>query len=145
MANVPASKYLAKHSTMDNIAFGPMPTRQGQPATIASVWSMALTTGDPQRQALALALINQLLEPTVQGNWSRFTSKLPSRRSSLQVVRNAGDPYQMFLQESLDQAVARPNGPAFDAFVHRLQEALRRLFGDEVTPSEAVMQVQLSK
>ena len=145
MAQVPASRFLAERTSLEDVGFGRAPTRTGEVVTIARTWNIALVTEDPVRQGLALQLIHSLMEPTIQGEWSRLTGQLPSRRSSLGIARRENDPYHLFLQESLETAIARPNGQAFAAFTQRLLEALRDLFADELTPAEATMEVQLAK
>ncbi len=145
MAQAPASRFLAERTTLEDVAFGHAPTRTGETVTIARTWNIVLVTTDPVRQGLALQLIHSLMEPTIQGEWSRLTGQLPSRRSSMGIARRENDPYHIFLQETLERAVARPNGQAFAAFSQRLLEALRGLFADELTPADAVIEVQMAR
>lgn len=118
------------------LRYAPLPTRSGQPTTVADTWAFALLTQDADRQALALSLVAALLEPDVQGAWSQFADRLPSRRSALAQWDQAG-PYRSFLEQQIESAAAVPNGRAFADFARRLQTGQLAVLRGELTPDEA--------
>lgn len=117
--------------------YAPLPTRDGQSAAMIDSWAFAVLTQDDERQALALALIQTLLEPSVHGRWSRFADQLPSRRSALAEL-DLSDPYQAFLQTQLEAAEPLPNGRAFADFARRLQSGQTAILRGDMTPEEAL-------
>jgi ABC-type glycerol-3-phosphate transport system substrate-binding protein len=121
-------------------AFGPVPTRSGEPVTVAETWAFALLTQDPDQRALALELVQTLLDPSVQGAWSQFSGRLPSTRSALAAWSQAGA-YTTFLDEQLSAALAIPNGRAFADFTRRLQTAQAAVLRGELTPEAASQNV----
>ncbi|RIK50708.1 MAG: hypothetical protein DCC57_11540 [Chloroflexi bacterium] len=118
------------------LRYAPLPTRSGRPTTVADIWAFALLTQDTERQALALSLVAALLEPDVQGAWSQFADRLPSRRSALAQWDQAG-PYRSFLEQQIEGAAAVPNGRAFADFARRLQAGQLAVLRGELTPDEA--------
>lgn len=114
-----------------------MPTLQGGQITVAETWAFAILTEDAQRRQLALALINELLAPDVQGAWSQFAGRLPSQPAALAQWTQA-NAYRDFLQALLAVAVTPPNGPAFADFARRLQAAQAGILRGDLTVGGAV-------
>jgi ABC-type glycerol-3-phosphate transport system substrate-binding protein len=118
-------------------SYAPVPTRAGESITIADTWAFAILTEDAQRRQLALALINELLVPEVQGPWSQLIARLPSRSASLALWTQAND-YRDFAQTLLEDAVAPPNGPAFADFARRLHTAQAGIIRGDLTVDAAI-------
>jgi ABC-type glycerol-3-phosphate transport system substrate-binding protein len=114
-----------------------VPTRNGEPITIADTWAFAILTEDAQRRQLALALINELLVPEVQGPWSQVVARLPSQPASLAIWTQANE-YRAFSEELLANAVAPPNGPGFADFSRRLHAAQAGIIRGELTVEAAL-------
>ncbi|HXF62063.1 MAG TPA: hypothetical protein VNK95_10625, partial [Caldilineaceae bacterium] len=118
------------------LAYGPVPTRSGEAVTVAETWAFVFLTQDATQRELALALAATLLTPTVQGPWSQYSGRLPSRSSALAAWTPAGD-YVTFLDQQLHAAIAIPNGRAFADFARRLQTAQAAVLRGELTPEQA--------
>ncbi len=120
MAHVGTSAWLAEGEHTPGLRFGPIPTADGVPRTIARGWALGVVTGDPQRQALAASLIEQLMAPDRLASWSRAAHLLPARRTAF-----AGWPassYVAFGRESLEGAILPPSwldDAAFTSSLHR--------------------------
>lgn len=140
LGNVAAAVYLTNRDVAPQVLFGQTPTRHGLPVTIASTWAFAILTPDEEQRSLAVGLIDTLLEPDVQGAWSQYSHRLPTRRTAIQAWVNP-TPYLDFLNRQLEVAVALPNGRAFADFAHRMQDAERGLVLGELTPEQAVQMV----
>jgi len=119
------------------LRYAPLPTRDGQPAAVIDSWAFAVLAQEGESQALALALIQALLEPSVHGRWSLFADHLPSRYSAL-AEWDLSDPYQVFLQTQLETAEPLPNGRAFADFARRLQSGQTAILRGDMTPEEAL-------
>lgn len=113
------------------------PTNNGHTVTIADSWAFALLTSDPQRRQLALTLINNLLEPEVQGAWSQAVARLPSQPTALSQWTSMNG-YRTFLETLLSTAVYPPNGPAFTAFARRLHVAQAGIIRNELSVEDAI-------
>ncbi len=141
MANVSAHTFLQEDGAGNGLGYAQVPTRQGLPATIARTWAFAILTDDPARRALALALVQELLAPEVQGEWTALAHYLPSRRNSLGPWPNRGG-YLDFLTRELEVAVALPNGRAFAEFSRHIQLLQQAVLRGELTPEEALLQME---
>ena len=123
-ANVTADHFLTYQGAVPNAHFGPTPTRNGLPTTVATTWAFAILTTDETQRKLALDLMSALLAPSVQGEWSQYAHYLPSRRSSFDTWSN--DDYVAFLHRQMEVAVALPNGLAFAEFAAPLAKRATR-------------------
>ncbi len=141
LGSVAASAYLINRDSTPQLHFAQTPTRNGLPITLASTWAFAVLAPGEEQRDLAFALIDALLAPEVQGAWSQYSHRLPTRRSAMQAWANP-NPYYEFLSRQLDVAVALPNGRAFADFAHRVQEAQRGVVLGEITPQDAVQIVR---
>ncbi len=118
------------------LRYAPLPTRTGRAVSIAETWAFAIVTQDAERRELALALVAALLEPDVQGAWSQFADRLPSRRAALVEWEQSG-PYRRFLEQQIESAQAIPNGRTFADFARRLQAGQAAVLRGDLTPDEA--------
>jgi ABC-type glycerol-3-phosphate transport system substrate-binding protein len=114
-----------------------VPTRNGDPVTIADTWAFAILTEDAHRRQLALTLVSELLAAEVQGPWSQSVARLPSQPSSLALWTQANN-YRDFVQSLLDNAITPPNGPAFADFARRLHAAQAGILRQELTVEGAI-------
>ncbi|GIV76198.1 MAG: maltose ABC transporter substrate-binding protein [Litorilinea sp.] len=141
MAHVSAHTFLQDDGAGNGLGYAQVPTRQGLPATIARTWAFAILTNDPARRTLALALVQELLAPEVQGEWTALAHYLPSRRNSLEAWPDHGG-YLDFLSRQLEVAVALPNGRAFAEFSRSIQSLQQAVLRGELTPEEALLQME---
>jgi maltose-binding protein MalE len=140
-ADASAHWVLAQQETVGDLGFAQIPTINGAAVTVARTWAFALVTPAPEQQQLALALIDQLLEPTVHSAWSRATRQLPTQIGVYTTWLDSS-PYYEFLQRQLDVAIALPNGPQFADFARRLQQAQEAVLLSQLTVEDAVKFVQ---
>lgn len=103
MAQLSASRYLAERDKASNVAFAPVPTRDGKVATVTSGWMLALVTTDPMRQAAATRLIQWLVQSERLAPWLRAAKRLPATRTALSLVVEPPE-YAAFLREHLERS-----------------------------------------
>jgi ABC-type glycerol-3-phosphate transport system substrate-binding protein len=141
-AIVNAGDYLTQHEGILQIQHGPSPTQVGAPVTVAENWAFAILARSDAQRALLLELVNTFYTTPVHSQWSQRVHLLPSRRSALQAWANP-NPYQNFLGQQLEYAVAIPNGRPALEFIHRLNNAQAALLRGEFTVEEALEEVQI--
>jgi ABC-type glycerol-3-phosphate transport system substrate-binding protein len=141
MAAVNARYYLSQRQILNEVGFGPIPTQDGTPSAVAQTWAVAILTPDPDRQALIMEFVQDLLEPEVLGPWNQFALRQPVRRSALQTWGST-DPYYQFLDAQLELAVALPNGKPFADLAGRMQQAAQDVLSGNLLPQDALFTVQ---
>lgn len=120
LAHTLASLWLRDRAQATILRFGPIPTADSIPRSIAHGWAFAIVTADPVRQAPASQLIAELMAPDTLAAWTLAAHQLPTRRSALALW--PGDDYTVFVGESLERAVpstAIRIDPTFARSVHR--------------------------
>jgi ABC-type glycerol-3-phosphate transport system substrate-binding protein len=137
LATVQVMQFYPNATGINPPSYDIVPTRNGEPITIAETWAFAILTEDAQRRRLALALISELLAPEIQGPWSQSVARLPSQPASLALWTQAND-YRDFVQILLNNAVSPPNGPAFADFARRLHAAQAGIIREELTVEAAI-------
>jgi ABC-type glycerol-3-phosphate transport system substrate-binding protein len=119
-----------------DLAPAPLPTRDGKAVTLARGWAVGLVTPDPDRQRLAVTLLEWLLEPEHSNPWTRALGYLPTTSSSLQGWATRGEEQAML--EMLLQAATLPPEPAVRAAVGPpLQAAVEAVLLGQRAPAEA--------
>ncbi len=141
IANVSASLYLSQPKPQDGLNFDAAPTLTGQDITIARTWAFAILTTDPERRQLAFRLVNGFLDPSVQGRWSQLANHLPTSAAAWAIWTNIG-PYHEFLRHQLEVATAIPAGRPFADFAKRLQDAQQSVLHGQLSPEDALTQLQ---
>ncbi|NIO67605.1 MAG: extracellular solute-binding protein, partial [Anaerolineae bacterium] len=86
MTNVSSRRYLADRELLMYTRFAPIPTRDGNVATLSQGWAWAIVTSDPTRQALAVQLIEWLMEPENSVEWNLAAGHLPTRKAAFEVL-----------------------------------------------------------
>ncbi|MCC7355554.1 MAG: extracellular solute-binding protein [Anaerolineae bacterium] len=136
MTQVRAQRYLAGRSELRNVAYAPMPLRDGRVTTIGQGWGLAVVTGDPKRQAAAMQFIAWLLDATRNSTWARAANSLPSRRSALEQWSQA-DPYFLFLREQSEACKYRAVGLGYNEASRAIQRALTDVLTGVASPQQA--------
>jgi multiple sugar transport system substrate-binding protein len=136
LSNVNSDRYLADRGLLKNTAFAPIPTRDGNVATLSKGWAMAIVTEDPGRQAAAAQLIEWLLEPENSANWNLAAGHLPTRQAAFDRL-DTEDPYVPFVRQQLANVYPRPMAASFDKMGRALQRAVQDVLQGEVSPEEA--------
>lgn len=135
IAIVPAGRYWLEAD--ETCAPAPIPTRDGQPFSIARRgWAIAMVSGDPARQALAMLLFNWLIAPDHNGQWTQAAGYLPGTRGALRRwdISNAD---RAALRGVMDAAVLAPPAEVMDVVGPVMQEALKAVLQGRATPEEA--------
>jgi ABC-type glycerol-3-phosphate transport system substrate-binding protein len=108
---------------------------------VARTWAFALIAQDAAERALALDLVERLLDPSVHAAWSQAAHHLPTRPTAYQALADRGD-YSAFLDEQLDHAVAMPNGRAFSETARRVQAAQAAIVKGDKSAEAALAEIQ---
>jgi multiple sugar transport system substrate-binding protein len=144
MAQVTAHRFLAGPPGRAGQAGGPLrntqyadiPTRDGKPLTIGRGWALAVVTRDPAQQAMALRLVEWLLNPANNAIWNQTTRYIPTRYAAFRLLE-AGDPYFGFLQHLMEVAVPPPAFMEYDQLSRILQQSVVAVLRGEATPEQA--------
>jgi ABC-type glycerol-3-phosphate transport system substrate-binding protein len=136
IAHVNSHRFLSDRNVLRSTQFANIPTLDGTPLTISHGWALAIVTGDPAQQAMALHLIEWLMTPDNNATWNRTTAHLPTRYAAFNLDGDS-DPYWSFLQHQLEIAVPQPAFPGYDQIGRVLQQAVVEVLTEEATPEEA--------
>jgi ABC-type glycerol-3-phosphate transport system substrate-binding protein len=138
-AEVSSVPYLAGRAEARNTELAGVLTEEGNPITLVTGWSWALTTGDPERQAAAATLVAWLMEPVNHGTYAEAADYLPSQPGAL-AVWGGDDPYVPFINDLMEVAVLPPD-PEIDSVVGvAMQEAVQDILLGRVSAQEAAAQ-----
>jgi len=140
MAAVPAGRYwletAAAEPDEEAIAAAPLPTRDGYPFSIARGWVVAMVTDDPERQTLAVLLLDWLIAPDHNGQWTQTAGYLPGTQAALRMW-DASNTDRAVLRSILEAAVPAPPPEAMETSGRVMQEALVALLRRRVAPERA--------
>ena len=134
IAVVPAGRYWLEAD--ETIAAAPIPTQGGQPLSIARGWVIAMVSDDPARQSLAMLLLDWLIAPDHNGQWTQAAGYLPGTRGALRIwdVSNVD---RAVLRSVLEAAVPPPRPEVMATAGLTMQEALEAVLRRRATPEEA--------
>ncbi|MBN1287707.1 MAG: extracellular solute-binding protein [Anaerolineae bacterium] len=136
LANISTTLYLQNRRLLpEDAGVAPLPARTGPSVTIVSGWIWALSTADPDKQALALEMLSWLMRPENQGALARDYGMLPSQRAALRIWGD--DPYNSFAEALLNNAAPEPAKPAALKSARALHEAMRSLLLERATAEQA--------
>jgi multiple sugar transport system substrate-binding protein len=136
LAHTNGHRFLRDREVLRSTEFASIPTYDGTPLTIGRGRALAIVTRDPDRQAMALRLIEWLMTPDNIVAWSQATSFLPTRYAAFELIGDS-DPYWPFLQNQLAAARPAPPFPEYDQIGRVLQQAVIEVHSEEATPEEA--------
>jgi len=140
MTNVSSGRYLADRKLLMYTRFASIPTRDGNAATLSQGWAWAIVTSDPARQALAVQLIEWLMEPENSVQWNLAAGHLPTRRAAFEVL-GTEDSYYPFLSRQLAGAHPRLAGAVYSEVARVLQQGVEKVMTGQATPQEAAKAV----
>lgn len=118
----------------------PLPTRNGEPFTLAKGWVWAISTPYPERAALVAELTEFLTTPEFIAQWSAAAGMLPPRASSLAAW--SPDARQALASQIVTDALALPPQEILDLWGQPLADAMVAILKQEQTPAEAVGAVE---
>jgi len=131
---VPSTQYLRQAD--ETFAPGPIPTDRGQPLSIARGRVIAMVTDDPTRQSLAMLLLDWLIAPDHNGEWTQAVGYLPGTNAALRMwdLPNAD---RAALRSVMEAAVPPPRTEVMAVVGPAMQEAVEALLRGRATPEEA--------
>jgi len=121
----------------ETVAAAPIPTRDGHPfSVVRQGWAIAMVAEDPARQALAILLLDWLIAPDHNGQWTQAAGYLPGTRDALRMwdVSNAD---RAVLRGIMDAAVLAPSPQVRESVGRAMQDALVAVLRKRATPEEA--------
>ncbi|MGD2143476.1 MAG: extracellular solute-binding protein [Anaerolineae bacterium] len=134
MTAVRASRYWLEAD--ETMAPAPIPTRTGQPVSMARGWALAIVTEDPDRQDSAMLLVEWLISPDHNALWSQAAGYLPGTRSALRLWSVSAQE-RAVLRNLLEAAMPPPRPPVLSKVGSPLQQALESVLNGQATPEEA--------
>ena len=137
MSNVNSAKYLADRGLLKNTSFAPIPTRDGNIATLSQGGALAIVTEDLARQTIVAQFIEWLLEPENSANWNLAAGYLPTRQAAFDHL-GTEDKYFAFAQRQLENVYPRPIASAYEKVGRALQRAVQDVLEGKASPQEAV-------
>lgn len=137
LGTLPAQLFLAQSTPVEEFGFAPLALGDAAPPTFGQVWMFAVPATDPERRTVVLALLNQLLAPAVQAEWSFAAHRLPTRQDALAALPLPAT-YRDFLHQELQDAQPWPAQQLDDDFVRRLHQTHRALLNGDLTLPEAL-------
>jgi len=138
MAVVRASRYWQwfQAGADETVAAAPVPTRDGQPFSIARGWMVAMVADDPARQALAMLLLDWLIAPDHSAQLTQAAGYLPGTRGALWMW-DVSSADRAVLRGVMEAAVPAPRPEVMDTSGRVMQEALEAVLRRRATPEEA--------
>lgn len=119
----------------DGFSALPLPTRNGQGVSLFSTWSWAMATGEPDRQALAIQLINWLSEPEFLGAWTAEMGLIPPLSDALDAWE-AG-PAATLASLLVPVALPEPSEETLATFGPPLQASVTAVLNGGLSPAAA--------
>jgi ABC-type glycerol-3-phosphate transport system substrate-binding protein len=118
------------------MAAAPIPTRDGQPISIARGWALAIVTEDAARQDFAMLLVDWLTAPDHTALWTQAAGYLPVTRSALRLW-DVSEEERTILRSLLEAAIPPPRPAVMEATGPAIQQGLESLLQGRATPREA--------
>lgn len=136
LAVVTSTDYLREVEVLRSTSVATIPTPDGQPFALTTGWSWCVTTDDLEHQSAVMALLNFMLNPINQGEYTQASGWLPTQSRSL-TVWGDGDEYAQFADDLLANAVMRPSTAKIGEAGAAIQQALEDVLIDEMLPAQA--------
>lgn len=138
MAQVSATLFISEREKVATAGFAPVPTRDGQMATLVSSWGYAVVTANPARRRAALDLLTWLSATNREAEWAQAAGRLPARRTAFATAIGPAD-YAQFLRDLLDQGYAFPPNAQIDRQAEAIRSAATTVLRGQATPNEAAI------
>ncbi|MFZ3071545.1 MAG: extracellular solute-binding protein [Anaerolineaceae bacterium] len=116
----------------------PIPTVVEMPVTTASGWVWAVTTPQPERQKLAVALAENLVEPGFLSGWTESLGRLPARPSALDAWQD--EALKITLGKISSTAVVYPSNEVLTSIAPVLRNATLLVLRDNASLEETAKQ-----
>jgi ABC-type glycerol-3-phosphate transport system substrate-binding protein len=133
---IQATRYLSVAAQLPDAQVAALPGLLRLAPPIGRGWALAIVTRDPRRQAAASRLLQQLLSPQNNGEWTQAAGVLPGRQGAL-TTWDQSRPYTSFIRDQLLQARAAPPNAVANVIQPALREAVDDVLAGRATPAEA--------
>jgi len=127
--------YAAASRARSGLSASLPPVPEGQPLTLVTGWSWAISTSDPQRQQLATGLVDWLSDPKFLGAWTRAQGLLPARVDALSSW--PPDAQTQLARACLSAGVLYPSDEILTTLAPVLSQAARSVLTRGQDPSQA--------
>jgi ABC-type glycerol-3-phosphate transport system substrate-binding protein len=143
LAHINVHRYLLEGHDLPNAAVAPIPAINGAGPPISHGWALVLVTSEPERQALAVELMADLMAAESNASWNRAAGYLPTRQSAALISAETSetDSYARFIDQQLQAARPRPRLPNYAQVAAALQEAVEDVVSGAALPAEAATRV----
>jgi len=136
VTNLNATRYLSVETRLPDLQVGDLPALILPARSLGRGWAYAIVTQDPRRQAAAARLLQSLLSPQNNGEWTQAAGVLPGRAAAL-AQWDQGNPYTTFVSNQLARAQPLPPAAVRNAVSPVLRKAIEDVLAERATPAEA--------
>ena len=136
LGQIQATRFLSVAAQLPEANAAPVPGQLRPADPIGRGWAFAIVTRDPRRQAAAAQLLQQLLSPQSNGDWTLAAKVLPRRQGALAAWDQAL-PYTGFIRDQLLKAHAAPPSAVLNVISPALRKAVDDVLTSRATPAEA--------
>jgi len=136
MTNLNATRYLSVETRLPDPQVGDLPALIQPARSLGRGWAYAIVTQDPRRQAAAAQLLQSVLSPQNNGEWTQAAGVLPGRAAAL-AQWDQGNPYTTFAGDQLARAQPLPPAAVRNAVSPVLRKAIEDVLAERATPAEA--------
>lgn len=143
MAQVDARDFIEKRAILSNTGFAAIPTHDGRPTTLVTLWTFAILAKDPLRQKAAAEFLAWMDDPSRVAEWARIARRIPARKSAY-AESIQPQAYAEFLWECLENGIVAPSNVSQQPFVDALQSAIRAVLRGQLSPQVAAAQTGLA-
>jgi ABC-type glycerol-3-phosphate transport system substrate-binding protein len=134
--NLNATRYLSIETRLPDLQVGALPALVQPSPSLGRGWAYAVVTKDARRQAAAAQLLQYLLSPQNNGEWTQAAGVLPGRAAALAQWDQAKS-YTTFAGDLLARAQALPSASIRTVVGPILRKAIDDVLADRATPAEA--------
>jgi ABC-type glycerol-3-phosphate transport system substrate-binding protein len=136
LAQIQATRYLSVEDQLPNAHVASIPGLLRTAPSIGRGWAFAIVTRDQRRQTAASHLLQYLLAPQNNGEWTQAAGVLPGSQGALGAWDQA-QTYTGFIRDQLLQAHAAPLNAVANVIQPALRKALDDVLAGRATPVEA--------
>ena len=136
LGEIQATRFLSVAAQLPEARAAPLPGLLRPAEPIGRGWAFAIVTRDPRRQAAASHLLQHLLSPQDNGEWTQAAQVLPGRQGAL-TAWDQSLPYTSFIREQLMQAHAAPPSAVLNVISPALRKAVDDVLSGRATPADA--------
>jgi ABC-type glycerol-3-phosphate transport system substrate-binding protein len=143
VAVVSSSTYLRLLDSGSRYGFGPIPTVNGEPATLIDGWMWVMVTSDPDEQAQALRLLDYMVDVDQEGQFARALYLLPARRAAMRAVEPQA--YTAFINSLYENATPVLTTSETGALARAIQNGFIALLNGQTTAETATHDVMVQQ